>query len=154
MPRADLLEKTLVMGKIEGGRRRGQRRRDGWMASLTQWTWVSANSGDSEGHAWKTDMLQFMGLQRVRHDSKRLDHFNYPKGHFLKEIWNRTINFIVSCGPPLTHFCSIKDHSPTGPLCLWLGSAQNEVVLLTIHRSLKSRASCVCFAWQVLAVQR
>ena len=37
MPRANL-EKTLMLGKIEGRRRRGDRGRDGWMASLTQWT--------------------------------------------------------------------------------------------------------------------
>ena len=35
MQRADSLEKTLMLGKIEGGRRRGQ---DGWVASPTQWT--------------------------------------------------------------------------------------------------------------------
>ena len=40
--RRDSLEKTLMLGKIEGGRKRG---RDGWMASLTQWTGVWANSG-------------------------------------------------------------------------------------------------------------
>ena len=37
MRRADSLEKTLMLGKIEGGRRRGRQRRDGWMASPTQW---------------------------------------------------------------------------------------------------------------------
>ena len=36
--RADLLEKILMLGKIEGRRRRGWQRRDGWMASPTQWT--------------------------------------------------------------------------------------------------------------------
>ena len=35
MQRADSFEKTLMLGKIEGRRRRGQQRRDGWMASLT-----------------------------------------------------------------------------------------------------------------------
>ena len=35
MQRTDSLEKTLMLGKIEGGRRRGW---DGWMASPTQWT--------------------------------------------------------------------------------------------------------------------
>ena len=35
MRRADSLEKTLMLGKIEGGRRREQ---DGWIASPTQWT--------------------------------------------------------------------------------------------------------------------
>ena len=41
--RADSLEKTLMLGKIEGRRR--MRGRDGWMALLTQWTWVWASSG-------------------------------------------------------------------------------------------------------------
>ena len=38
MWRTDSLEKTLMLGKIEGRRKRGDRRWDGWMASLTQWT--------------------------------------------------------------------------------------------------------------------
>ena len=40
---------------------------DGWMASLTQRTWVWANSG----RMWRTgkpDVLQSMGSQRVGHD--------------------------------------------------------------------------------------
>ena len=36
------LEKTLMLGKIED-RRRGDRGWDGWMAWLTQWTWVWVN---------------------------------------------------------------------------------------------------------------
>ena len=56
MRRANSLEKTLMLGKIEGrrrtglqrmrctGRERGDRGWDSWMASLTQWTWVWANS--------------------------------------------------------------------------------------------------------------
>jgi len=38
MQRTDSLEKTLMLGKIEGRKRRGNRGRDGWMASSTQWT--------------------------------------------------------------------------------------------------------------------
>ena len=38
MRRADSLEKTLMLGKIEGRRRCGQQRRGGWMVSPTQWT--------------------------------------------------------------------------------------------------------------------
>ena len=41
----DLLEETLILGKIEGKRRRDGRGWDGWMASATQRTWVWANSG-------------------------------------------------------------------------------------------------------------
>ena len=45
MQRADSLEKTLMLGKIEGRRRRGRQRMRGWMASSTRWTWVWVNSG-------------------------------------------------------------------------------------------------------------
>ena len=41
MRRADSFEKTLMLGKIEGRRRRGRQEgngRDSWMASPTQWT--------------------------------------------------------------------------------------------------------------------
>ena len=44
MRRASSLEKTVMLGKTEGRSRSGQLGWDGWMASLTQWTWVWANS--------------------------------------------------------------------------------------------------------------
>ena len=44
MWKANILEKTLMLGKIEGRSRRGDRGWNGWMASWTQWTWVWANS--------------------------------------------------------------------------------------------------------------
>ena len=40
---------------------------DGWMASLTRWTWVWVNSG-SWWWTGRPGMLQFVGSQRVRHD--------------------------------------------------------------------------------------
>ena len=42
--RADSLEKTLMLRKIEDIGEGDKRGWDGWMASLTQWTWVWANS--------------------------------------------------------------------------------------------------------------
>ena len=45
MRMADSLEKSLMLGKIEGRRRRRRQRMDGWMASPTQWTWVWVKSG-------------------------------------------------------------------------------------------------------------
>ena len=45
MQRANSLEKTLMLGKIEGRGKGDDREWDGWMASLTQWTWVWTNSG-------------------------------------------------------------------------------------------------------------
>ena len=61
------LEKILMLGKIEGKRRRNDRGWDGWMASPTHWTWVWA----SYGGWWQTGkpgVLQSMGSQRVGHD--------------------------------------------------------------------------------------
>ena len=68
-----LMEKTLMLGKIEGWRRRGwQRMRwlddiNGWMASLTQWTSVWVNSG-SWWWTGRPGVLQSMGSQRAGHN--------------------------------------------------------------------------------------
>ena len=45
MWRTNSLEKTLMLGKMKVGGERSDRGWDGWMASLTQWTWVWVNSG-------------------------------------------------------------------------------------------------------------
>ena len=44
MWRADSLEKTLILGKIEGRGEGDGKGWDGWMASPTRWTWVWASS--------------------------------------------------------------------------------------------------------------
>ena len=64
MWRADTFEKTLMLGKIEGRRRRGGQRVKWLDASPTQWTWVWVISWSW----WRTGrpgMLWFMGSQRV-----------------------------------------------------------------------------------------
>ena len=65
--RFDSLEKTLMLGGIVGRRRRDNRGWDGWMASLTRWTWVWVNSG-SWWWTGRPGMLRFLGSQRVRHN--------------------------------------------------------------------------------------
>ena len=45
MRRTNSLEKTLILEKIEGGRRGDNRGRDGWMASPMWWAWVWVGSG-------------------------------------------------------------------------------------------------------------
>ena len=45
----------------------GDRGWDGWMASLTRWTWVWVNSG-SWWWTGRPGVLRFMGSQRVGHD--------------------------------------------------------------------------------------
>ena len=67
MQRTELLEKTVMLGKIEGRRRRDDRGWDGWMASPMRWPWVWIGS-----RSWwwtaKPGLLQSMVSQRVRHD--------------------------------------------------------------------------------------
>ena len=59
-----LIGKTLMLGKNEGGRRRGrQRMRWLWMALLTQWTWVWVNAW-SWWWTGRPGELPSMGLQR------------------------------------------------------------------------------------------
>ena len=67
MWRTDSFEKTLILGKIEGGRRRRDRGWDGWMASPAQRTlvWVTSRSWWWTG---RPDVLQCLGSQRFRHD--------------------------------------------------------------------------------------
>ena len=67
MRRVDSLEKTLMLGKIEGGRTRGwQRMRllDG-ITNIMDMGWVNSGSWWCTG---RPGMLRFMGLQRARHD--------------------------------------------------------------------------------------
>ena len=90
MRRVDSLEKTLMLGGIEGRRRRGNRGWDGWMASPTRWTWVWANSG----RWWrigKLGVLHFLGLQ------SQTWHSNWITTTFCYTlIWQRGIIDLVS----------------------------------------------------------
>ena len=63
--RANSLEKTLMLEKIDGRRRGWQRKR--WLYGITRWTWVWA----SFGRWWWTGRpggLQSLGSQRVEDD--------------------------------------------------------------------------------------
>ena len=65
--RTDSLEKTRCWEGLRAGGEGDDRGWDGWMESLTQWTWVWVGS-----RSWwwtgRPGILQSMGLQRVGHD--------------------------------------------------------------------------------------
>ena len=61
--RADCLEKTLMLGKTEGSRRRGQQRMR-WLDGIT-WVWVDSGSWWWTG---RPGVLRFIGSQRVGND--------------------------------------------------------------------------------------
>ena len=67
MGRTDSFEKTLMLGKIESWRRRGQQRMRWLDASPNQWTraWVNSRSWWWTG---RPGVLQSKGSQRVGHD--------------------------------------------------------------------------------------
>ena len=67
MWRADSFEKTLILGKVEGGKRRGRQRMRWWDGITDPMDMSLVNSGS----CWWTGrpyILQSMGSQRVRHD--------------------------------------------------------------------------------------
>ena len=58
---------------------------DGWMTSLTQWTWVSASSG-SWWWTGRPGLLQSMGFQRVRHNWATEVNRNY-----IWRLWSHNL---------------------------------------------------------------
>ena len=67
IPRTNSFERPWCWERLKAGGEGDNRGWDGWMASLTQWTWVWASSG------WwwwtgKPGVLQSMRSQRPRHD--------------------------------------------------------------------------------------
>ena len=61
------LKRLWYWERFRAGGEGGDRGWDGWMASLTQWTWVLVGSG-SWWWTGRPGVLQFIGLQRVGHD--------------------------------------------------------------------------------------
>ena len=78
MWRSDSFEKTLMLGKIEGKRRRGWQRTR-WLDGITD----SMNMSLSELRSWwwigRPGMLQFMGSQRVGHNWATELNPSYPE---------------------------------------------------------------------------
>ena len=67
MRRVDSLEKTLMLGGIEGRKRRGQQRMR-WLDGIIDLMNVSLSELQEMVMVGRPGVLQFMGSQRVRHD--------------------------------------------------------------------------------------
>ena len=84
MRRVDSLEKPWCWEGRGAGGQGDDRGWDGWMASVTQWTWVWVNSG-SWWWTGRPGVLRFMESQRVGHDwatelnwTEELAHWKRP----------------------------------------------------------------------------
>ena len=79
------LKRPWCCERLRAGGEADNRGWDGWMASLTQWTWVWVDSGSWWWTGWP-GVLQFMGSQRVRHD--QVTEMNCPvfSTLFIKEV--------------------------------------------------------------------
>ena len=134
--RTDSLEKTLMLGKIECRRRRQWQRWDGWMASLTQWTWVWASSG----RWWRTGkpgMLQSMGSQRVGHVwATELNWMKVNRNQFMERIRKDQVQGLIRRYLPQYHVDYIKTHD-------W---RKNKVGLNTRANTVKKKL-CFMLLW-------
>ena len=92
MWRAYRLEKTLMLGKTEGKRRRGWQKMRWLRASSIPWTWVWANSR-RQWRTGKPGVLQPTGSQRVRHnwvtEQQQIIQKLWPL-IFIQRIWKLT----------------------------------------------------------------
>ena len=113
MWRTDSLEKTLVLGKLKAGEGDG-RGWDGWMVSLTLWTWVWASSS-----WWWTErpvMLQSMESQRGGHDwaTELTDwcHIGVTKKSLIHDHVSSTSKLLLLSSTQSRPQCSMVKISP------------------------------------------
>ena len=102
MGRVDSLEKTLMLGKIEGRRRRGGQRIR-WLDGITDSMDLGWVYSGSWWLTWRPGVLRFMGLQRVRHDWAT--ELNWNHCWCWLQPWNSKM--LAPCSKGMTNLDSI-----------------------------------------------
>ena len=81
------LKRPWFWERLRAGGEGDDRGWDGWMASLTQWTWVWVNSG-SWWWTGRPGILLSMGLQRVRHNW--VTELNWTENWYCEDMGSYT----------------------------------------------------------------
>ena len=110
------------------------RGRDGWMASLTWWTWVWVNSG-SWWWTGRPGVLRFMGSQRVGHDWAT--ELNWTTGRYVLTFKKSICKWFVDwrCSFFYLLLCNKLPKYPVEPIC---------------HGSVRCLLSWLVLAWESL----
>ena len=107
--------------RLKAGGEGDNRGWDGWMASLTRWTWVWVSSG-SWGWTGNPGLVQSMGSQRVRHN------------------WETELNW-----SRVWLLCDPMEYSPPAPSPHWIFQARIlEWVLIPFSRGSSWPRDCTC----------
>ena len=141
MRRADSLEKTLMLEKIEGWRRRGWQRMRWWMASPTEWTWVRMSSG-SWWWTGRPGVLQCMGR-------KELDTAEWLTHCLCPSLSPR----VCSNSYPLSWWCYLTISSSAAPFSFCLqsfpGSFPVSQLFASDGQSIGASASALVFLMNI-----
>ena len=103
------LKRPWCWERLKAGGEGNDRGWDGWMALLTQWTWVWVNSG-SWWWTGRPGVLWFMGSQRVGHDWAT--EMNWTEHELDRILVHSLLSCISLC------VCSVMSDS-LGPHGLW-----------------------------------
>ena len=82
--KSQLIRKDSDSKRVKAEGEWDNRERDGWVALLTQWTWIWANSR-IKWRTGKPGVLQSMGSQRVRHDRVNNNNRDFRKVHRIPQ---------------------------------------------------------------------
>ena len=92
MWRTDSFEKTLILGKIEGGRRKGWQRMR-WLDGITNSMHISLSKPWSWWWTGKPGVLQSMGPKRVKRDWAT--ELNWTVSLLMEDIQKILLSFIL-----------------------------------------------------------